>query len=264
MSNCWNCSESDGADTENPLTTDANAATDANTAANVATLETAEAVAEKLGVAGFRLEFSPATARLVVLAIRQIATGQPLTGAMLPRLAGDHEAPDEIIATLMRMVEPDAEGRIIGVLGLSQGDHPHDFSVGGRTLHTCCAWDALFLAPVLGQPADVRSRDPETGSLIELRVLPDGVEGPEDVVVSIVFPEIDLDGAWDAGRAQELFCSFVHFFEDRDSAQRWFAERQIPAAFLSLDEAFRLGQLRFGALIDAARADADETTVATG
>ena len=257
MSNCWNCSENDGADSEGTVTTDRNTATDPN----LVTLATAEAVAEKLGAAGFRLEFDPATARLVVLAIRQIAIGQPLTGAMLPRLVGDHEAPDEIIATLMRMVEPDADGNIIGVLGLSQGDHPHQFIVGGRTLHTWCAWDTLFLAPVLGQPADVRSRDPGTGTPIELRVSPDGVEGPEDVVVSIVFPEIDLDGAWDAGRAQELFCSFVHFFEDRDSARRWFAERQIPAAFLSLDEAFRLGQLRFGALIDAARADIEESSV---
>ena len=254
MSNCFTCSESDGNVSESSLTADA----------SVAVLETAEAVAEKLGVAGFRLDFDPATARLVVLAIRQIATGQPLTRETLHHLVADHEAPDDVLATLKRMVEPNADGDIIGVLGLTQGDHPHEFSLGGRKLHTWCAWDTLFLAPVLGQPADVRSRDPGTGNPIEVRVSPDGVEGPQDVVVSIVFPEIDLDGAWDAARAQELFCSFVQFFEYRDSSPRWFTERPMPAAFLSLDEAFRLAQLRFGTLIDAARADTEESTVAAG
>ena len=241
MSNCW-AGESDSND-------------GAGVAASRTALATAETVAETLGVAGLGIEFHPNTARLFARALRAIATGQPLTRDWLRVLAHDLGDPDAVVPAVWRMAEFDAEGRIIGLLGLSQGDHPHRFTVGGRTLTTWCAWDTLFLAPVLGEPADVRSRDPATGAAVELRVSPDGVEGPEDMVVSIVFPEIDEAGSWDAARAQELCCSFVHFFEDRRSAQRWFAERQVPVAFLPLAEAFRLGQSRFGALIDAARAD---------
>jgi len=225
--------------------------------ASLTALATAEAVAETLGVAGLRMEFDPAVARLFARALRGIATGEPLTRDLVRDLAHDLDTPNDVVTEVLRMAEFDTEGRIIGLLGLSQGSHPHQFTVAGRTLTTWCAWDTLFLAPVLGEPADVRSRDPATGTAIALRVSPEGVEGPEDTVVSIVFPEIDEGGSWDAARAQARFCSFVHFFEDRRSAERWFAEREVPAAFLPLKEAFRLGQLRFGALIDAARADVD-------
>ena len=241
MSNCWNSCEGD--EGSEGITSDA----------NVAALATAEAVAETLGVAGVRMEFSPATARLVVRALQKIATGEPLASTSLREVATDLDDADDVVAAVTRMAEFDADGRIIGVFGLSQGDHPHEFTVAGRSLATWCAWDTLFLAPVLGEAAEVRSRDPETGTTIEVRVSPAGATGPEGTVVSIVFPEVDEAGTWDAARAQELFCSLVHFFEDRASAERWFAERQVPAAFLSLDEAFRLGQMRFGALIDAAQ-----------
>ena len=241
MSNCWTCCDSDAASEGMPAD------------ANIATLATAEAVAGTLGVTGIRLDFSPATARLVVRALHKIATGEPLTPASLRESARDLDDPDDRVAAVTRMAEFDTEGQIIGVLGLSQGDHPHQFTVAGRPLATWCAWDTLFLAPLLGEPATVWSRDPETGTAIEVRVSPEGATGPDGTVVSIVFPEVDEAGQWDAARAQELFCSLVHFFEDRSSAERWFAERNVPAAFLSLDEAFRLGQMRFGVLIEAAQ-----------
>lgn len=49
-----------------------------------------------------------------------------------------------------------------GHMGLSLNDHPHQFEVGGRELRTWCAWDTLFLPPMLGQTAYVVPRDPPT------------------------------------------------------------------------------------------------------
>lgn len=171
MSNGSTCCDSDG-DAEGVVTANA----------NVVALATAAAVAEALGVAGLRMEFDPALARLVAHALRVIATGEPLTREAVRDLAHDLDDPDDVVTAVMRIVESDARERIIGVLGLSQGRHPHAFTVGGHTLSTWCAWDALFLAPVLGEPADVRSRDPATGATIDVRVAPDGVAGPEATV----------------------------------------------------------------------------------
>jgi hypothetical protein len=55
---------------------------------------------------------------------------------------------------------------------------------GGRQRQACCAIDALGLAPMLGQPVDVRSRCHHCGTPLEFSVTPEG-PGPEarDVMV---------------------------------------------------------------------------------
>jgi hypothetical protein len=70
-------------------------------------------------------------------------------------------------------------------------------------------------------------------------------------VVSFLVPEQRFDS-----NVLQSFCRFVHFFASPDAAARWTAEH--PGTFqLSIDDAYRLGQLTnqaaFGAALDAPR-----------
>lgn len=242
MPTCWTCDE--GGVSPAP-----SAALEACT--------TADEVAALLDSRAFRLAAESGAATLIARALHWLALhGTPIEAARLASLASDLPDASQAIDTARRMAETDDSGRVVGLVGLSLRDHPHRFVVDGRTFHTWCAWDTLFLAPLLDRPADVHSRDPETGAPIRLRVTPGGVEEAGEVVVSIVAPGAPEDAPWDAARAQAVFCQYVHFFASRDSGARWCAARDMPAALLSLPEAFRLAALRFGALIERGQAEA--------
>ena len=63
---------------------------------------------------------------------------------------------------------------------------------GGRDRYACCAMDALGIAPMLGQPVEIRSRCHHCGSVLELSATPDG-------------PRLDADGVmlWLGKRSDE-------------------------------------------------------------
>ncbi len=222
-----------------------------NTAPIETKISTATDVAAKLDQAGLRLDIPPDTARLIVRTLRRLAEGRPVPMEEVTELASDLDSPDEAIAFIGQMSEKDNEGNVVGLMGLSLNDHPHEFEVNGIELRAWCAWDTLFLPSILGQAAHVASKDPATGEEVRLKVTPQGVERtrPDDVVVSIVVPEVEEGHSWTAERAQMLFCNFVHFFADRQAAAQWFAERKMPVSFISVDEAFKLGHMRFADII---------------
>ncbi len=84
-------------------------------------------------------------------------------------------APDDAHAFLRPVTERDPGDRIIGVLGLSLGDHPHRFWVNGHRMATWCAEDTLFLPALLGRAATIESTSPLSREPIRLTVAPDGV-----------------------------------------------------------------------------------------
>lgn len=217
-------------------------------------LAAADDVAALFAAVDHTMDVSPDTARLIVRTLRRLAEGRPLIRADIDALADDLAQGEAAASFVNQMSERDDAGAIVGLFGLSLNDHPHAFAVGGRRLHTWCAWDTLFLPALLGTSAEVVSRDPASGDEIRLTVGPKGIEkaSREDVVVSIVVPRSAEDEAWTAQRAQELFCSFVHFFTDPEAARQWFDERNMPVSFLSLDEAVKLGRIRFAAVIEQA------------
>ncbi len=216
-----------------------------NTSTTQIKVSTAEEVREQLDKAGVRVEAPPDTARLVVRTLRRLAQGRAVPMTEVDGLASDLEGAEEAVDFIKQMTEKDDGGNVVGLMGLSLNDHPHDFEVDGQDLHTWCAWDTLFLPALLGQTAHVVSKDPATGQEVRLKVTPDGVERaqPEDVLVSVVIPDEEIGSSGNAEQIQAVFCNFIHFFTTADAAAAWFSERDMPVSFLTLDEAVKLGRL---------------------
>jgi hypothetical protein len=113
-------------------------------------------------------------ARLLVGILRAVAEGCPVDDTRIDRLAEEvGMARDEARAFRSR-TERDVADRVIGVLRLSQGDHPHRFVVNGEPLSAWCAEDTLFLPALLGQPATVEPPSPVSGETVRLTVGPKG------------------------------------------------------------------------------------------
>lgn len=130
------------------------------------------------------------------------------------------------------------DGAIVGFWGLALPGMSHGFEVNGRELSTWCAWDPLFIAPLLGADARVRSTCPATGEAITLTVGPDGVRdlSPAGAVVSFVVP----DEAF-GDDVLTSFCHHVWYFASEEAGRSWIAEHP-GTLLLSVDEAFELGR----------------------
>lgn len=194
-------------------------------------------------------------ARLLVRVLRLVADGRPVALQEIQRIASEVRVPsDAATAFLSRVSEQDREGRIVGILGLSQKPHPHRFTVNGRTLSTWCAWDSLFLPVLLGQTARVESACPSTRDRIQLTIAPDKVEGldPATAAISIVVPETTKRGRDSVEEIWMTFCHFVHYFSSPEAASAWFEGRGREATILSVEEAYALGRLAFADLREAA------------
>ncbi|MFN2505769.1 MAG: organomercurial lyase [Acidimicrobiales bacterium] len=133
---------------------------------------------------------------------------------------------------------------------------PTATSPGGHELSTWCAWDTLFITPILGRVAEVASSCPVTGRPVALTVGPEGVRraDPAETVVSFLSPK----QPW-GDDVISSFCHYVLFFASPEAGARWVHDH--PGTFLlSLDDAFELGRranaLRFGPALAAAGAAA--------
>jgi alkylmercury lyase len=129
---------------------------------------------------------------------------------------------------------------------------PHRLEVAGRVLHAWCAFDPLFIAPLLGEPARVESTCPVTAQPVSLTVTPDGVGdvSPPEAVVSFLVPT----KPWDEDVIKS-FCHSVLYFAAEEAGRRWIAAH--PGTFLlSVEQALEVGRRfnlgRFGAAADAA------------
>lgn len=103
--------------------------------------------------------------------LRELARGGPVSSA---RLAAALRTPVGEAEALLRssalspFVYRDADGQVVGFWGLSTVAMHHRFMVGDRALWTWCAEDSLFLPELIDTPADVESRDPESGISVRL------------------------------------------------------------------------------------------------
>ncbi len=170
--------------------------------------------------------------------LRQLALGRPVSATDLAAAADRGES--EVIATLRRWpnVERDDKARVVAFGGLSLRPTAHAFEVGGRRLHTWCAWDTLFLPALLGQSAHVRSRCPITSAAVRLTVDPDKISSAEPRPLAVSFPPPEAASPEDITGS---FCCHVHFLVGTQAAERWRAGHQ--GAVLGLDDAFELGRL---------------------
>ena len=100
--------------------------------------------------------------------------------------------------------------------GLALSETAHGYATDGRQLYTWCAWDTLFITPILDQVAEVRSSCPVTGRPVSLTVGPEGLRRvePPETVVSFLSPQ----QPW----ADDVITTFCHgvAFLWRDGEQR--------------------------------------------
>ena len=177
--------------------------------------------------------------RITLALYRLLAGGDPVPAAAIARRLGMTVEEVETTLDAWPGVYRDDQGAVIGFWGLALGEMPHRLIVDRHTLYTWCAWDALFIPPLLGRTARVESRCAVTGDPVILTVGPGGVAdvSPSGVVLSLLRP--------DGGFGDDVISSFCHhivFFRSQGDAEQWTAAH--PGTFvLSLEEGFRLGQL---------------------
>jgi len=188
-------------------------------------------------------DFSPEQQRVAVAVYRELAKGEAMTASQMAAALGGAGAGALDEDPLRRFIYRDKNDHIAGFGGIATAPMHDEFYLNDKRLWTWCAWDSLFLPIVLGETAEVRSPDPETGELVRLRVSPSGIEvaQPEGTVVSFLVPDAE---AFETSAANVManFCHFVFFFASRASGERW-AARHAGIFLSSLEDAWKLARL---------------------
>lgn len=187
---------------------------------------------------------SPDEQRAGIVLLRELARGEPVSIDQFARALGIPAGKSDALVTnsaLSPFVHAGEAGQVMGFLGLSVAHTHHQLTVDGRTLWTWCALDSLFIPELVGDTADIESRDPETNQPVRLTVSPSRIEvaEPTGIVLSMVRPN-----TWDvssAARVMASACHFIFFFGSRASAEHWQTKHPEPV-LLSLDEAFALAK----------------------
>lgn len=196
------------------------------------------------------LDYNEQESRIFIQAARTLAQGIPLTPEELTKIGEAQglsgEQADEILTWV---AERNDEKHIVGLAGLSLNDWNHTLRVAGRDLNTWCALDTLYLTPILAQDTEVESHDPTSKQLIKISVTPEGAKSysPSEAVISIVIPQIPEgeQGLESAEAIWNAFCSYSHYFESFESAQAWFADKDVEPILLSIEEGHELGRKWF-------------------
>jgi alkylmercury lyase len=173
-------------------------------------------------------EGSPAIPHL----LRLVARGQPVDLAELAAVSGQPAPVLERILVSQPGTEWDDDGRLVG-FGLSLRPTAHRYLVGGQTLYTWCATDALFFTVILGTDASAESSCPATGQPIRLEITADAlrsVSPPEAVVSQRHRGELVANLRADV-------CDHGHFFASEAAASAWVAAHP-DGEVLSITDAF--------------------------
>jgi alkylmercury lyase len=181
----------------------------------------------------------PSEQGLVLAIFRLLGQGLPFGAGELAERAGLPR--EEVAHALDRlpMLQRDDHGRVIAYGGLMLEPTSHTLEVDGRSLHTWCALDTLFVPELLGRPARVRSRCPETGTEISLAI---DAAGPHDVTPEGAVMTLHSVGGLDLEDVVGTFCGYVHFFASEQAAREW-AKRSEGSYIASIAEGFEYGRL---------------------
>jgi len=213
-------------------------------------LEASRSVAEALSPArlGERrsARLSPAEREFHLWILHRFATDAPpaaeAISAKATDLGLDHaHVRDKLAAE--DLVHFDAEGEVAVAYPFSGRSRGHRMLIGGeRWVEAMCAIDALGIAPMLGLPIEITSRDPVSGAEVRVRLDPgDGVwwEPKEAVVLA--------GSACCDGPSFRGCCDVLNFFESKQNAERYLRDHEQISGFpISIPAASELGRTVFG------------------
>jgi len=198
-----------------------------------------------------RLEpLSPGERDLYDWILRAFATGAPPAPDTLVDTASRLEIDVEQALTIFAredLVHHDpATGTILVAYPFSGTPRGHRVLIDStHHVEAMCAIDALGIAPMLGVPIEITSRDPHTGTEVWVRLEPD--EGawwePRSAVV--------LDGCVCAeGPSYRSCCTALNFFASTESANGYLAANpEVSGRAMPMIEAIELGRSIFGGLL---------------
>ncbi|HEX9595848.1 MAG TPA: organomercurial lyase [Anaerolineales bacterium] len=190
------------------------------------------------------LDYGPDRSRLLLRVMHRLAKGQPVTAEAVNEIASELGLPhDEAHRFLQHVAERNAEGQILGIMGLSLNDHPHRLYVDGVALSAWCAEDTLFLPAMLQQTATIESRSPLSGERISLTVGPQRVEAvsPAGAALSYVVVDPTEESMASVEAIWTTYCNYIHFFGSQEEAEQW-AAGKANIAILTVEEGFELGR----------------------
>jgi alkylmercury lyase len=192
--------------------------------------------------------------RLIIRILAEIAKGSPIGAKRVRVLATEAGMdPDIAEALLATVTEPNADGDVIGMMGLSQNqDFDIRFTVGDKSLRTWCALDSLFLPLLLDQPAVVEAESALRGEPIRFVVGPEGIveSQPSGITVSLVLPSTTArEGIKQVTDLWLTFCHQIRFFVSPEEAEEWaWSKRGLELAQLTLPETFELASIAWADL----------------
>src|SRR5258708_37871925 len=190
------------------------------------------------------LDYGPGHSRLLLQVMRRLAGGNPMTSGEVDKIVSELGLTQEDAHPFLRKVtERNAEGQIVGIMGLSLNDSPHRVLVNGVALSAWCAEDTLFLPAMLQQTVTVESPSPLSKQKIRLTVSPQRVEAvsPTSAVMSVVIVDPTEESMASVETIWMTFCNHILFFASREEAERWAAGRS-NIAVITVDEGFDLGR----------------------
>ncbi|MEX2657023.1 MAG: organomercurial lyase [Balneolales bacterium] len=189
---------------------------------------------------------TPGEQHIGIVLLRELTRRGPVTADELAETLGISAADTKAFleeSGMGRLVirHRDNDESIVGFWGLSTTPTHHKLAINGSTIWAWCAVDALFLPELLGVTAQIESKDPVCGELVELTVSPSGIESRshENILVSVNSPDV-----WDLSSAESTIksaCHYVFFFASRDSGVRWVANHP-ETVLLTLEEAVELAR----------------------
>ena len=144
------------------------------------------------------------------------------------------------------LVHVDAVGRPLVAYPFSAKERGHRVLIETeRTVEAMCAIDALGIAPMLGLPIEIYSRDPFSGGEIWVRLDPSEGAWWEPQQAVVLSGSACCDGPSFRG-----CCDVLNFFERRENAERYLAENpSVSGQPISLPDAIEVGRIVFGDLL---------------
>ncbi len=141
------------------------------------------------------------------------------------------------------LVHFDAEGEVRVAYPFSGRPRGHRVLIDGeRWVEAMCAIDALGIAPMLGLPVEISSRDPLSGAEVWVRLDPgDGIwwEPKQAVVLA--------GSACCEGPSFGGCCDVLNFFESKQNAEQYLRDNHEVSGFpISIPAASELGRAVFG------------------